>query len=216
MVMDTAREGENEAGNAGADENASLSNAQLFRKLVSLKLKLVAGYALDGFAPFAAVVAIIIAVIALNGNKSDQPQLAQNAATLAAMKAALQASGSELDKLKVAMAQEKAAYDEDRKRQNERMTQVIQSVSKLQAKLKISPTLEEQVQLSISAVVAAPPLAAASPPATPVTAKAAAQAPVTANTGKAPVAATVVTGTDKSSSARMNALKDSIDKFNRK
>jgi hypothetical protein len=64
--------------------------------------------------------------------------------------------------------------------------------------------------------VAAPPLAAASPPATPVNEKTAAKAPATANTGKAPVAATVLTGTDKSSSARMNALKDSIDKFNRK
>ena len=200
MVMDKLPEGEKESD--GKEENASLSNAQLFRKLALLKLKLVVGYAMDGFAPAVAVVAVIVAVIAMNGNKADQTQLTRNAATIESMKASMLASKAEQEKLKGSLLQEKAMHEEERKKQNERMTQIIQSVSKLQVKMKISPTLEDQLRQPL--IVSATTPAVAMPPANPVI------------LSPKPATASVSTGNDKKPAAHMDALKESIEKFNKK
>jgi hypothetical protein len=186
-----------------ADDVRQPSNAELFRMLLRLKLKHYAGYVLDGFAPFVAVAALIIAVIALNGNKSSQAQLvqlSQHAARIESLNASLLASRDELEKLKAAMAQEKALQEAAHSKQDERVTQIIPSVSRLQAKMKISPTLEEQMHQPAAAV--APADASATTPAVKTTAE--------------PLKAAVLPAIEKKPGDRMSVLKESIEKFNKK
>ena len=173
-------------------------------------MKLISSYVIDGFAPFVAVIALIVAVIAVNGNKSGQAQLSQSAAKIDSMaakidsmSAILLASRAELEKLKAAKAQENALQQAENKKQDERLTPVIQSISKLQVKMKISPTLEEQLHQPASAAAAAPPLAASA-----VSAPAAAVA--------VPAKADVATGADKKPGAQAQILKEAINKFNKK
>ena len=113
--------------------------------LVLLKLKLFSSYILDGFAPVVAAIALIVAVMAISGNKSGQAEFAQNAAKISSLSESLLASKAEVEKLKAVIEQEKIAKDEERKKQDEQMTKIIQGVSKLQAKMKVSPTLDEQM-----------------------------------------------------------------------
>lgn len=216
--MEPLHESEKEAGKEPADENASLSNAALFRKLASLKLKLVASYVLDGFAPVVAVIAVIVAVIAINGNKSGEAQIMQNAATIAGLKTTLLESRGELEKIKAAMAQEKSRHEEERKKHNEQIAQIIQGVSKLQQKMKIHPTMEEQMQQPVATLIATPPVATAAPAIAPAPASAKAVVPSAAPAKAAvPVtAATVSTGNDKKPGSQTQILKEAIDKFNRK
>ncbi len=171
MEMDTEEKSEKSRGSKDADVGKTLSSAALLRMLIMLKLKLIGNYVLDGFAPFVAAIALIVAVIAVNSNKSSQEQLGQNAvqlgqnaAAIASMNASLLIAKGELEKLKVATAQEKSLQEEERKKQNERMTQIIQSVSKLQLKVKISPTLEEQMHPPVSSSAVQLPASAASAP----------------------------------------------------
>ena len=116
------------------------------------------------------------------------------------MDASLLASKVELEKLKAIMDQGKALQDEERKMQDVRMTQVIQNLSKLQAKMKISPTLDEQMHQPAAAV--APADASATTPAVKTTAE--------------PLKAAVLPATEKKPGDRMSVLKESIEKFNKK
>lgn len=170
--------------------------------LVRLKLKLISNYVLDGFAPFVAVIALIVAVIAVNGNKSGHAQLSQSAAKIDSMSASLLASRAELEKLKAAMTQEKSLQQEVNKKQDERVAAIIQNISKLQVKMKISPTLEEQLLQPASASAVTPLVANA------------ASAPVAAV--PVPATAAVSTGADKKPGAQVQILKEAINKFNKK
>lgn len=163
--------------------------------LVRLKLKLISNYVLDGFAPFVAVIALIVAVIAVNGNKSGQAQFSQNAARMDSMSASLLASKAELEKLKAAMTQEKFLQQEANKKRDEQVAAIIQNISKLQVKMKISPTLEEQLQQPASASAVTPFVASAAP---------------------IPAKADVETGADKQPGAQLQILKEAINKFNKK
>lgn len=145
MVEDPAQESEESSGRNTAEAGTPPSKGQILRKLVLLKLKLAGVYVLDGFAPVVAVIAVIVAVMAINGNKSGQAGLAQNTARIASLSENLLASKAEVEKLKTALAQEKLSKEDERKKQNEQMATIIQGVSKLQAKMKVSPTLEEQL-----------------------------------------------------------------------
>lgn len=112
----------------------------------------IAHYALLGFAPAVAVLALTVAVIAVTSNQSSQAQLSKAAAQIENLNTSLSASQSELEKLKAAMAQEKNIQDNERKNLDDRMTIIIQNITPLQKKLKISPTLEEQLRQPSSAV----------------------------------------------------------------
>lgn len=118
------------------------------------------------------------------------------------MSASLLASRAELEKLKVAMAQQKSVHEAENNKQDERAAQIIQNVSKLQVKMKISPTLEEQLYQAASAAAVTPLVVNA------------ASVPVAA----VPVAATagVSTGADKKPGAQVQILKEAINKFNKK
>lgn len=174
--------------------NPAPSKAAIFKTLFGTKARLFANYVLDGFAPFSAVIAIVIAVMALNDNKVIQAELAKNVAVIEQLNANFLLSKAELDKLKIAMTQERAVHDEERKKLNDKMMQIIHGASKMQDKLKISPTLEQQMQpLVISPVTQlVTPISVVVPP---------------ANT---------VPAVKNKSGVRMDALKEKIDTLNKK
>lgn len=135
MIMDRDRE-----GNAENDE-ASTPESGGWRE----KLKPAAHYALLAFAPVVSIVALIVA-LAASGSHSDQAQLVEVNARIDKLEASLQASRAEVENLKFAMSREKSSRGEERKKDEELDAKVIQNISRLQNKLKIAPTLEEQLQ----------------------------------------------------------------------
>lgn len=220
--MDSKQEHENEQS---SDDEVVVgkppSNAKLFLTLIRLKLQPVANYVLDGFPPVVAVIALIVAIIAVNDNKSNQAQLGKAVAKMDSMSAGMQlASKGEMDKIKAAMAQEKLRYEEDQKKQNEQMAQIIRSVSKMQAKMKISPTLEEQMRQPVETSAVAPTavkelvLSKAAPVvAAPAALVPAARATVPAAKVQAPA---VPAGSAKKFSPQVQTIKESIEQFNKK
>ena len=88
MEMDSELENEKSGDRKTGEDEAPLSKAAVIRK----KLMLVAGYMMDGFAPVVAVTALIVAVIAFNGNKSGQIMVEQSASRLDSVNANLTAT----------------------------------------------------------------------------------------------------------------------------
>jgi hypothetical protein len=140
---------EHEENSNAADDSTPPSNKERFRMPLRLKLKTIANYAVDGIVPAVAVIALIVAVMATNGNKSSHTQLGQNAAMIETLSASLAASRNELEKLKAEIAQEKSSKEAENKTQDERMVKVVQNLNHLQVKMKVSPTLEQQLQQSV-------------------------------------------------------------------
>ncbi|MBI1174946.1 MAG: hypothetical protein GC139_06740 [Sideroxydans sp.] len=158
-------------------------------------LKLIVIYVARGFAPVVAVVALAVAVVAVVGNRSSQAQLARDAVGIKALDSSLVAARAELARLNAAMAQEKAAQEAERKQQGEQEQKIIASVTRLQVKLKISPTLEEQLM---------PPVSAAS-----------AVSAVSAVTAAPAAAASAPAKVEKKLSPQAQAIKAAIDAFNK-
>jgi septal ring factor EnvC (AmiA/AmiB activator) len=94
-----------------------------------------------------------------------QAQLDTTNASLNQANAALSISQLQLKRLEAAAVPEKAAHDAAEKKQDELTAKIIQNLTPLQIKLKIHPTLEEQLNPPASAVPAAPVAAAAPAPA---------------------------------------------------
>ncbi len=112
--------------------------------IVLLKLKLVANYAMYA-SPVLAVLALIVGTFSLAGNLSTREQLGVAATRLESLNTSLSASKDELEKLKAAIAQGKAMQEEERKKQDELVSEIIRNVTNLQIRMKIYPTLEEQL-----------------------------------------------------------------------
>jgi hypothetical protein len=126
------------------------------------------------------------------------------------LNASLSDTKGELDNLKFAMSREKTMHGEERKKVDERDTKIIQNVSRLQTKLKVAPTLEDQLREVASAPAAAPAVISV------VSAPAAVVPTATVVVDKKPaVAAPAPKATDKTP-AQAKALKDAIEKFNKK
>ena len=192
MDAESAQENDQSLSDKNGDDVVALSKAAKIR----MKLRIVANYVVDGFVPFVAVAALIVAVMALNGNKSGQAMVGQSASKLDSMNtnltASLTAAKNELEKLKGSLVKEKSMQDEERKKLDDKISKIIQSISQLQVKSKISPTLEEQVsQSAIKNLVTATPV----------------QQPVKADTPVSSVSKPV---------AQTKILKEAIDKFNKK
>lgn len=151
------------------------------------KLKLVAHYAMLGFAPVISIVALGVALFA-TGNHSDRAQISELNSRVEKLSASLSASREELENLKFSMSREKSQRSDERKKEEERDTKIIQNVTRLQEKLKIVPTLEEQLRAPASARTEAFPVAASAPVAAGRTQ--AATAPVPASAAPKPAAAT--------------------------
>lgn len=191
--------------------------------LVRAKLKPVAHYAMIGFAPAASVAALIVAVIAVANNQSqpDRTQLNELTSRIDSLNASLSDTKGELENFKFAMAREKTMRGEERKKVDERDMKIVQNVSRLQAKLKVSPTLEDQLRESTSTPVAASSVVASVPTVTPasqaIEKKSAATASEPATAAKKPAVAAPKSkpeAADKTS-AQVKALKEAIDKFNK-
>lgn len=204
------------------------------------KLKLAAHYALLAFAPVVSVVALIVALVA-NGHRSDQAQLGEAAARIDRLEASLQASRAEVETLKLAVAREKSLRGDERKKDEEIDEKIIQNISRLQTKLKVAPTLEEQLMTAAPAAVAASHVESAAPvpaSALPVVRAPAAVTPAPTTAGKPEVAAPKAKETKKTEAApakrieekkkappakkpaekmspQVKALKDAIDQYNK-
>ena len=196
---------ENESTDNKPDVNApKLTNAALFLSLIRVKGKIVINYILDGFAPFVAVAALIVAVMAFNENQSSQLKLSNASVKVDNLNASLTTYKLELEKLKTVMAIEAEKQVQKNKVMDEQERQIIRSVSKLQNKMKVSPTLEEELHPIVKGEMVQP--------AATTTATAVPVPPVTASThikDKTPA------GTDKKTGYRIDALKDAINKFNK-
>ena len=199
------------------------------------RLKVIAHYALLT-APVVALLALALAIAALFLGRSAPPQADDSSARIESLSASLTETKNELESLKFTLARERSQRAEERKKAEEREAAIIEHVSRLQTKLKVAPTLEEQLKAAESvpvhfAPVAAPvPAAAAAAPAHAVTSapavveSKAAVAPVAAAADKthaAPAtvekkpAATAPPATGQTP-AQLKALKDAIDKLNKK
>lgn len=158
------------------------------------KLKTAARYAMLGFAPLVAVVALVVAVMAVSGNRSGEEELGKAVAATDGLKKDLEAARTELDRLRLAMASDKSRQEEERLKQKELEARLVQNITQLQVKMKISPTLEQQLQPPASAPAAAPAAASAA---------------------AAPAAMSATKDTGKELSPQVKAIKEAIEKFNR-
>lgn len=141
----------NKAGAKGKSSSASFGSI-----VERLKLKTIGNYILDGFPPFVAVIALLVAVYALNRHDASQAKLNDAVSTINSLNASLSLSKGELEKFKAAIAQEAATKLVENNKHNEQLEKTIQSVSKLQVKMKVSPTLEEQLKHDAAASAVMP------------------------------------------------------------
>lgn len=221
---------DNDRNKPEEDESSALK-----ADLVRAKLGLVVHYVLLGFAPVVSVVALIFAVMAFTGNQANRAQFDAVNARIESVSAMQPEPKGELDIFRVSLAHEKALLAEDRKKMAEQDAQIIANVTQLQVKLKVSPTLEEQLSghakapaaaSQVTAVpVAAPSVAA--PVATPVPAKVEkkpvaqpAAKPAAVAKKSAPVAKVikkkpVPAPTSAEKAAKAKALKKTIEDFNK-
>lgn len=143
------------------EEDSAPSKAGLMRA----RLGVVGHYALLGLAPLVSVVALIFAVMAYTGNQSNRARLDEANSRIDSISAAQSEPKGEMDIFQVSLAREKVLLAEERKKQAEKDARIISNVTHLQVKLKVSPTLEEQlrddgkVPIAASAAVSAPVVA---------------------------------------------------------
>ncbi|ADE11068.1 hypothetical protein [Sideroxydans lithotrophicus] len=199
------------------EDDGSPSKADLLRA----KLKVVAHYAMIGFAPFVSVVALVVGVIALTSNQSqaDRAKLQELTARVDGLNASLSAIRNDLETLKLNSAREKNLHAEERKKLDEQDAKIIQSVTHLQVKLKVSPTLETQLREAASAPVAASSVAGAvsAPVAAPALPAAGKDQTATATKPAAPAsnAKSKPEAAGKKESPQVKAMRDAIEKFNK-
>ncbi len=124
---------------------------------MGIMLKMVGRYALLGLTPLLAIAALAVALMAYKNNQSNVGQLTEIQTQLESLNTSLSASKAELEKLKFTTAKEKTAHSELLAKHDERVNKVIQNITPIQTKLKIRPTLEEQLHQVASAPAAAMP-----------------------------------------------------------
>ncbi len=212
------RDREQDRSREEEEDNAPASKADLARA----KLKFIARYAMLAFAPVVSIAALVVAMIAASSHHSpsDGTQLSELTSRIESLSTSLSETRGELDNLKFAMGHEKTLRAEERKKADELDTKIVQSLSHLQAKLKVSPTFEEQLR----EVVSAPAATFAATNAASAPAVAASKSPLTENSqavskpiaaAEKPIAAAPKSKTLDKTPAQVKALKDAIEKFNK-
>jgi hypothetical protein len=156
------------------------------------KLVLIGHYIMLGLAPVIAVIALGIGVVAVIGNRSVEEQLSKSIAKIDNLNANLATAKIELEKLKFSLAHEKSVQEEGRKILDEKIDKIIHNISPMQVKLKVHPTMEEQIR---QAVVASTVL------------------PVAASSVAASAAVSSVT--EKKPATQTQIIKDAIEKYNK-
>ena len=191
------------------------------------KIKVIGHYILLGLTPVIAIAALGVAVFAMMGTHSGESQLSKSATKIENINASLAATKAELDKLKIALAQENV-QEEERKKQEKLLARIVQNITPIQVKLKISPTLEAQLRQDPDGSSVLPASTAPTSAVAPVAsskAVAPSKQPVVPSTHIPPKvhgtssssgASTVPTPHEKKSGPQGQVLKDAIDKFNKK
>jgi hypothetical protein len=186
--------------------------------LAHTRLKSIARYALIGFAPVMSVAALIVGVIALSNlqSRTDQIKSEELTSRIDSLSKNLSDTRNELESLKFTLSREKAMRGEERRKLDEQDAKIIQSVTRLQVRLKVSPTLEEQVRAPASAPAPAPVGAVSAPAVVPVS-PATNKTQVTSKQAPArkPVAATPKPKATDNSAEQVKALREAIEKFNK-
>lgn len=152
---------------------------------IRAKLKHAAHYAMLGFAPVVSVLALGVALFA-TGNHPEPAQPDNLKSNIEILNLSLLATKSELENLKFSVSREKSLRGEERKKKEEIDARIIRHVTRLQEKLKISPTLEEQLRADVKAAAAAQAAiqASAAVPAPVISDKQQTTAPVPPGAGK--------------------------------
>jgi uncharacterized protein YoxC len=167
MSSQQARSTKNSASESKrpADSHATEDAAEAPKtSLLNQKLTVAGHYIMLGLAPALSICALVMAVYALTEDHSAEEQLSRVKLKIDSLNLSLSATKSELEKLKAVIAQTNGLQDDVNKKQDERVTKIIQNIIPLQVKLKIFPTLEEQLRQA-AATSAVPPAAASSVPA---------------------------------------------------
>jgi hypothetical protein len=151
------------------DRDAEEDDAPAPKVDIRAKLKHVAHYAMLGFAPVVSILALGVALFA-TGNHSDPTQLNNLKSKIEILNLSLLASKTELEDIKFSRVREKSQRVEERKKSEEIDATIIQNITRLQERLKISPTLEEQLRAAAKAAAVVSPVG--------IPASAAASAPV--------------------------------------
>lgn len=176
-------------------------------------VKLVIHYTILGFAPVVAVAALIVAVVAVSRTPAVPAQTVEATARIESLSASLLEAKNELESIKLTLARERSARAEERRKAEEREAMIVRHVTQLQGKLKVTPTLEQQ--LKEAADVPAPahgaPAAAGEHNAPALSVPAA-----TDKSHSAVPAAPAPHAENEKSSAQVKALKEAIEKFNDK
>jgi hypothetical protein len=197
------------------------------------RLKVVAHYALLA-SPVLALLALVLAITALILGRTASPP-DDSKARIETLSATLAETKNELESLKFAMARERSARVDEHRQTEERDELVVQHVTRLQTKLKVTPTLEDQLKapahsapVAVSAPVAAPTVVQPAPAAvveknaaaTPaVPAKPAAEQPKPAAAPAKPTAAPPAPAKKPSpapakQSPQVSTLKEAIEQMN--
>ncbi len=160
--------------------------------LMKQNLTVARHYIMLGLVPALSICALVIAVFAVTENQSGEEQLSRTKLKIDSLNLSLSATKSELEKLKVATAQTNGLQEEVNKKQDDRVTKIIQNVTPLQVKLKISPTLEEQLRQAVTVSAVAP-----------------------AAVSSVPAASAVATTATKQPLPQVKVMKEAIDKYNK-
>jgi hypothetical protein len=165
------------------------------------KLALAGHYAMLGLAPAISICALFVAVYAVNQNQSGEEQLNRSQLKIDSLNLSLSATKGEVEKLKTAIAQANVLQAEANKKQDEQAVKIIQNITPLQVKLKILPTLEEQLRQAAAASAVVPTAASA------VAATSVASAVVAASAVAAPAV--------KQHLPQVKVMKEAIEKYNK-
>lgn len=164
-------ENENEAVSAPAEKSKPSGAAAQVKAPKGEKMQRIVQYAIPAITLIVAIAALVFAVLTGNGSKGNQEELGKAGAKIEALTASLAATKSELDQFKALWAQEKALREKVRKEQDDMTARIVQNIVPIQTKLKLKPTLDEQLQqpMSIQAAVQVANTHAATPSAHLVT-----------------------------------------------
>jgi hypothetical protein len=189
--------------NRPSDSRATEEAAEVPKtSLLQQNLAVAKRYIMPGLVPSISICALVIAVYALTQNQSGDEQFNKTKIKIDGLNLSLSATKGELEKLKAAVAQTNLLQEDVNKKQDERAMNIIQNVTPLQVKLKISPTLEEQLRQTAAASAIAPAVA-------PSVAAASAVAPSVA------AASAVAPTNTKQPLPQVKVMKDAIEKYNK-
>jgi hypothetical protein len=149
-------ENENEAASAPAEKGKSSVTAAQGKAPKGEKMQRIVQYAIPAIALITAIAALVFAVLTGNGSKGNQEELGKATAKIEALTASLAATKGELDQFKALWVQEKALREKVRKEQDDLTARIVQNIVPIQTKLKLKPTLDEQLQQPMVAPAAAP------------------------------------------------------------